>query len=219
MNRQNHKCESLRCEDSANPSVLAPKLAFRRVGGAIIFAIFMIPSLLFAQGGNSDDDFSGHRRGRGGDFFGHDRGRGGDFFGHHWEEDSDFFGHHWEEGSEFFGHMRGIGGVFVSEVEEGSPAARAGLSEGDIVLSLNGERVFALRKRIQELSPGDAVTMVIARFQKENSDKILPEELSISITLGANEEGLAYAGIRYLDFGSEKLRYYQKLKSEAEQDS
>ena len=57
-------------------------------------------------------------------------------------------------------------GVLVSEVTSGSPAEKAGLKQGDVVLTLNGATltdVSDLRNRIAMITPGTSVTLDIIR--------------------------------------------------------
>ena len=58
------------------------------------------------------------------------------------------------------------GGALVGDVTEGSPAARAGIQKGDIILELNGRRVAdsrELRLKISQMAPGSDVRMRIFR--------------------------------------------------------
>jgi Do/DeqQ family serine protease len=62
--------------------------------------------------------------------------------------------------------VKGTQGAVIVEVEPGSPAARAGLKRGDVVLSVNGEPVRSateLRNRIGLTSVGNKVALAVDR--------------------------------------------------------
>jgi serine protease Do len=68
-------------------------------------------------------------------------------------------------------------GVLVAGVERGSPAARAGLRQGDLVTAINGERVEtsrALVRNIAAVPPGQTVRLSILR---ENRPTELPVQV------------------------------------------
>ncbi len=57
-------------------------------------------------------------------------------------------------------------GVEITRVEEGSPAEKAGLKAGDVVLEYNGERVEGMEefgRRVRETPPGRDIKLVISR--------------------------------------------------------
>jgi len=57
-----------------------------------------------------------------------------------------------------------------SAVATGSPAARAGLMKGDIILEINGEKITksnSLAKIISRYSPGETITLKILRNKQE----------------------------------------------------
>ena len=69
-------------------------------------------------------------------------------------------------------------GVIVAEPEPNSPAAKASLATGDVIISVNGEAVTedrALMKRIGDIAPGTSVTLEVLRNG---------ERRSIAVTLG-----------------------------------
>jgi serine protease Do len=69
-------------------------------------------------------------------------------------------------------------GVLLSQVEEGSPAADAGLKRGDIVIELNGKpvvEVASFRNTVALLAPGTEVALTIIRDR---------ERMTITVTLG-----------------------------------
>jgi serine protease Do len=61
-------------------------------------------------------------------------------------------------------------GALVSEVQDDSPAAKAGLEQGDVVLSFNGQeidRVGALSRAVAAVDPGKTAEVVVWRDGKE----------------------------------------------------
>jgi putative serine protease PepD len=66
------------------------------------------------------------------------------------------------------------GGARVAQVRRDTPAARAGLRAGDVIVAVNGERIGstdALRSAIDAKRPGDTVTLTIRRNGKERTLK------------------------------------------------
>jgi len=70
-------------------------------------------------------------------------------------------------------------GVLVSEVTPGSPAEKAGLRQGDVVLTLNGSTladVSDLRNRVAMIAPGTSVTLDIIRDSARQQTVVLVAE-------------------------------------------
>ena len=86
-------------------------------------------------------------------------------------------------------------GAFVEDVAPGSPAEKAGLQPGDIVLSINGSRVRSftdLIDRVNTRVPGDKVTLEVYRvpgiLSLTHRDEIPEgETLMIDVLLGSAE--------------------------------
>jgi len=67
--------------------------------------------------------------------------------------------------AESFG-LKQAGGALISSVEPGSPAAKSGLKDGDVILSLDGHEIsrsIDLSARVAELRPGATATLGIWR--------------------------------------------------------
>jgi len=72
-----------------------------------------------------------------------------------------------------------VRGVYLNEVEEDSPAAKAGLKKGDVVLEFNGEHVegtVQFRRLIREIPAGHTIQISVWRDGRAQS---------ISVTLGS----------------------------------
>ena len=70
-------------------------------------------------------------------------------------------------------------GVAIIEVSISSPAAKAGLQKGDIIIKLNKEEISSVAKLRYELykhSPGDKIDITYNRDGKEYTTQIKLEE-------------------------------------------
>jgi len=85
------------------------------------------------------------------------------------------------------------GGALVTKVVEDSPADRAGIRAGDLITTVNGERIDeedTLKSAIRVHRPGDRVEIVLGR---ENSQR------TVTVRLGEHpeEKDVAYLGVFY----------------------
>lgn len=72
-------------------------------------------------------------------------------------------------------------GVLVSEVKKGSAADKAGITRGDVIIAVNGEKIDdsnILRNKIAVTQPGSEVTLTILRDGKEQELKTTLDELT-----------------------------------------
>jgi S1-C subfamily serine protease len=98
----------------------------------------------------------------------------------------------------------------VIEVDADSPAEEAGLREGDVILSIDGETVGSPQDVVRAVTaqePGDKLMMKILRPGEAGDGD---EELELSITLGEHpdDEVRAYLGVR-LGCGGLHLRRFR----------
>ena len=88
----------------------------------------------------------------------------------------------------------GSKGALVTDVVDGSPADRAGIGAGDLILAVDGMRVDqekALEDIVRSCRPGDRVEVVLWSGGHERK---------VGVRLGQHpeEEGLAYLGVYYV---------------------
>jgi serine protease Do len=72
----------------------------------------------------------------------------------------------------------GTSGVVVQDVREGTPAARAGVRAGDLIVDFDGERARSARQLtriVRETAPGRAVKMTVVRDASRQTLDITPE--------------------------------------------
>jgi len=87
-----------------------------------------------------------------------------------------------QELAESFGLDKNVG-VLVTEVEPESPADKAGLKQGDVILKLNGKEVRSnesLRNTISLMAPGTKIKLIIFRDGKEKEVTVEVGSLSKS---------------------------------------
>ncbi len=88
-------------------------------------------------------------------------------------------------------------GIVVADVSPGTPAAKAGIESGDIIVSLDGKEVrevSAFRNRIAQLAPGTKIELEVVR--SGNSRKLTAQ-------VGEQTEALASWGPQNIDIGLE----------------
>jgi len=86
-------------------------------------------------------------------------------------------------------------GALVAEPQAGSPAAKAGIKSGDVIVKVNGETVKdarALARRISSMSPGTSVKLTIIRDGHDSDVALtlgeLPKERQAKADTGGGEE-------------------------------
>jgi serine protease Do len=87
--------------------------------------------------------------------------------------------------------MKNARGALVAEPQSGSPADKAGVKSGDVIVSVNGEAVEDARnlaRRISSLSPGTSVRLGIIRNGREDTLTLTLGELPRERQARANVE-------------------------------
>jgi S1-C subfamily serine protease len=78
-----------------------------------------------------------------------------------------------------FYHLPVESGILVVSIEENSPAKRAGLSEGDIIVSFDGQPITGiddLHRMLTEEKVGVKTTLMVIRHTEKLNLSIIPEE-------------------------------------------
>lgn len=101
-------------------------------------------------------------------------------------------------------------GALVGSVEPGSPAEKAGIQTGDVILSIDGEaisRIGDLPTRVAARKPGDPATLELWRKGSKRSVEVTIGELeSVEVAAASNRGERAQLGVvvRPLDSGERK---------------
>jgi Do/DeqQ family serine protease len=87
--------------------------------------------------------------------------------------------------------MKDVRGALVSAVVDDSPAARAGVKRGDVILALNGNPVSdgnSLRNEIAGTKPGSTVNLTIRRNRAEQTLAVTLGELTRTASRSDNDD-------------------------------
>jgi serine protease Do len=99
-------------------------------------------------------------------------------------------------------------GILVSQVAPGSPAERAGLKVGDIIVAIDGEKVREVRElqfRIMKTPPGTEVTLTIIRGGKEQTIKAKVGEMPEEVSFGQQKEQVGNLGLSLRELSPEEV--------------
>lgn len=104
--------------------------------------------------------------------------------------------------AEGFG-LKNVKGVLIARVEEGTPAGKAGLLEGDIIIKFNGldvPTVAKFRQIVADSKVGDKVKMDVIREKKQRTLSVVIGEMPGEVVAKAKEEAdpRVWLGIRKL---------------------
>jgi serine protease Do len=99
-------------------------------------------------------------------------------------------------------------GILVSQIAPGSPAEKAGLKVGDIIVAVDGEKVREVRDlqfRIMKTPPGTEVTLTIIRGGKEQTIKAKVGEMPEEVSFGQQQEQVGELGLSLRDLSPEEV--------------
>jgi serine protease Do len=102
-------------------------------------------------------------------------------------------------------------GILVSQIAPGSPAEKAGLKVGDIIVAIDGEKVREVRElqfRIMKTPPGTEVTLTILRGGKEQTIKAKVGEMPEEVSFGQPKEQVGELGLSLRDLSPEEVRRF-----------
>ena len=101
-------------------------------------------------------------------------------------------------------------GVFVESVRDGTPAARAGVKNGDVVVEFDGERPRSARqftRLVRETPPGRSVKMTVIRDGSRRTLDITPEASSRFSTRPFPDPDVALRAIPDFQFNFDGNRF------------
>ncbi|MEK9732010.1 MAG: PDZ domain-containing protein, partial [Pelagibacteraceae bacterium] len=113
-------------------------------------------------------------------------------------------------------------GALVTDVNKGSPADKAGLEPGDIIIEFNGKKVKTMRdlpRLVGEAPVGKAATLKIWRNKKEISKTVIlgrledTAEFKEKIPTKSKDQTLESLGIDVRDIEEEDKKNRTKLKN------
>jgi len=102
-------------------------------------------------------------------------------------------------------------GILISQVAPGSPAEKAGLKVGDIIVAIDGEKVREVRElqfRIMKTPPGTEITLTILRGGKEQTIKAKVGEMPEEVSFGQPKEQVGELGLSLRDLSPEEVRRF-----------
>jgi serine protease Do len=100
-------------------------------------------------------------------------------------------------------------GILVAQIAPGSPAERAGLKVGDIIIAVDGEKVREVRDlqfKIMKTPPGTEVTLTIIRGGKEQTIRAKVGEMPEEVSFGQPQEQVRDLGLYLRDLSPEEVR-------------
>jgi serine protease Do len=103
-------------------------------------------------------------------------------------------------------------GILIGDVVDGTPAKKAGLNTGDVILEMNGKRVSdvnAFRLEVADQRVGEKIELLVLRDgQKKRIDVVLDERPNSAVARGDKQETEVWAGLAVEDLDSQAARRF-----------
>ncbi len=114
-------------------------------------------------------------------------------------------------------------GAYVMDVLDGGPASRAGLQRGDIILNVNGERVFTfddVTREINKLGPEAKARLTVWRLTELSNNHSKAMEVGLTKWGAVDEEGIVASNQRHpawrgliIDYSTARDRHNGELRN------
>ncbi len=108
-------------------------------------------------------------------------------------------------------NLSSLEGVLINEVIKDSPADRAGIKDGDVIIEFNGEKVTdvqSFRLRVASTPPGKTVKIKLIRDGKEMSLNVKIGEMETQPVAQSGEEQETQLGLQVVDIDSPEAKIY-----------
>ena len=102
-------------------------------------------------------------------------------------------------------------GALVTDVASNSPAARAGIKSGDVIVAVNGQRIKDsndLQMAIMYRKPGERVTLTVIRDKKTINVEVVLEERPSESAVAPSPQGVSKFGLTVQDVTPELKNLY-----------
>jgi serine protease Do len=108
-------------------------------------------------------------------------------------------------------NLASLEGVLINEVIANSPAAKAGIKEGDVIIEFDGKKVTdveSFRLLVASTPPGQTVKLRLVRNGKEIDLKAKIGEMEEEVTAQAVEKQESQLGLQVVDIDSPEAKAY-----------
>lgn len=102
-------------------------------------------------------------------------------------------------------------GAYVADFAEQSPAKQAGMEAGDVIVSVNDNKIRSaseLQEQISRYRPGDKVKIAVKRGNADKVFDITLKNNAGNTSVVKKEDGLAIVGAAFKELSSDKLKEY-----------